>query len=106
MRLVQTTDPKPVELLIAKFAAKHNLKAQKDKGDDTQVIFGRSGQIYQHSDKCLGVIYSDSKDTSAHSWLSRMEGAAQRVRVPQADHGSGIQRHLRHAVSDDPNDWY
>jgi hypothetical protein len=46
MRLVQTTDPKPVELLIAKFAAKHNLKAQKDTGDDTKVIFGRSGQIY------------------------------------------------------------
>ena len=45
---------------IAKFAAKHRLKIQTDRADDTVIIPGKTGHIYEYSDDLLGVIFVGS----------------------------------------------
>jgi hypothetical protein len=42
---------------IARFASRHRLKVTKDKSDDTTVIVGKAGQIYEYSDTLLGVLF-------------------------------------------------
>ena len=45
---------------IAKFAAKYRLKSQTDKADDTVIIPGKTGHIYEYGDDLLGVIFVGS----------------------------------------------
>jgi len=40
---------------IAEFAKAHRLKAQRE--DDTVIIGGKAGQIYEYSDSLLGVLF-------------------------------------------------
>lgn len=44
-------------MTIQFFATKRNLRATKDKGDDTTVIRGRYGHLYEYDDDHLAVIY-------------------------------------------------
>jgi hypothetical protein len=39
------------------FASKHRLKPQRDPADDTTVIVGSAGHIYEYSDVLLGVMF-------------------------------------------------
>jgi hypothetical protein len=56
---------------VIEFALKNKLKAQKDQ-DETNVIPGRTGHIYEHSADRLGVLYSSPKDKDATRWLRHM----------------------------------
>jgi len=42
---------------LTEFAATYNLKAKRDAGDDTTIIPGRTGHIYEHSEAELAVMY-------------------------------------------------
>lgn len=57
--------------VVIEFALRHKLKAQKDQ-DETNVIPGRTGHIYEHSADRLGVLYSSPKDKDATRWLRHM----------------------------------
>jgi hypothetical protein len=45
------------EMTITDFATQHRLKTKHDKGDDTTIIPGKAGQLYEYSDKEFAVIY-------------------------------------------------
>jgi hypothetical protein len=55
---------------IKQFAEGHRLKLVRDKSDDTPVIIGKSGQIYEYSDDEFGVMFITpvSKPARTHSW--------------------------------------
>jgi hypothetical protein len=57
---------------IVTFAAKHRLKTKIDL-DDTTIIFGRSGQIFEYDAQHLGVLYSNSKDLTSQRWNTARE---------------------------------
>lgn len=45
------------------FAATHRLKSSRDKGDDTTVIVGRIGHLYEYSSTELGVMVVNTSRT-------------------------------------------
>lgn len=55
---------------IKQFAERHRLKLVRDKSDDTPVIIGKGGQIYEYSEAELGVMFITpvSKPTRTHFW--------------------------------------
>lgn len=55
---------------IKQFAGRHRLKLVRDKSDDTPVIIGKSGQIYEYSEAELGVMFIKpvSKPARTHFW--------------------------------------
>jgi hypothetical protein len=56
-------------MTVADFAANHRLKTRVDD-DNTTIIPGRHGQIYEYDDQLLGVIYSNPRDKAANRWLT------------------------------------
>src|SRR2546426_8893941 len=44
-------------MTINDFATQHRLKTKHDKGDDTTIIPGKSGQLYEYSDEEFAVMY-------------------------------------------------
>jgi hypothetical protein len=56
--------------MIARFAAKQRLKLKSD-ADDTRVIFGRSGQIFEDAPGRLGVMFSSPIAKSGEMWGNR-----------------------------------
>ena len=55
---------------MKQFAERHRLKLCRDKSDDTPVIIGKAGQIYEYSDDELGVMFITpvSKPARTHFW--------------------------------------
>ena len=45
------------EMTITDFATQHRLKTKHDKGDDTTIIPGKAGQLYEYSDEEFAVMY-------------------------------------------------
>ena len=45
------------EMTINDFATQHRLKTKHDKGDDTTIIPGKAGQLYEYSDEEFAVMY-------------------------------------------------
>jgi hypothetical protein len=44
-------------MTITDFATQHRLKTKHDKGDDTTIIPGKAGQLYEYSDEEFAVMY-------------------------------------------------
>jgi hypothetical protein len=59
----------PDETLKA-FVAKNRLKLRKDI-DETSIVLGRTGQIYEHSDGVLGVMFMPASAKTADKWCNR-----------------------------------
>jgi hypothetical protein len=55
---------------INRFAQRHRLKLVHDKSDDTLLIFGKGGHIYEYSDNELGVMFITPvrKPARTHFW--------------------------------------
>ena len=45
------------EMTINDFATQHRLKTKHDRGDDTTIIPGKAGQLYEYSDEELAVMH-------------------------------------------------
>jgi hypothetical protein len=55
---------------LAGFASWQRLKVGKDAADDTEVILGRTGQIYYYSDDELGVMFIPKGKPKTRQWRS------------------------------------
>jgi len=44
-------------MTITDFATQHRLKTKHDKGDETTIIPGKAGQLYEYSDEEFAVMY-------------------------------------------------
>ena len=56
--------------MIQKFAERHRLKVRRNKGDDTEVIAGKFGHLYEYAKGLLGLCFMPGRNT-AHLWESR-----------------------------------
>jgi hypothetical protein len=66
---------------LKEFGTKHRLKVTVD-GDGESVIKGKQGEIYQHSEKQLGVIFMPpSKTDKCGRWCPKVWGNLRRAGV-------------------------
>ncbi len=66
-------------MTITDFATQHRLKTKHDKGDDTTIIPGKAGQLYEYSDEEFAVMYflPATKPARPRVW-NRMRGPVRR----------------------------
>jgi hypothetical protein len=69
---------------LSRFATKHHLQVTKDSQDNTSIISGRNGQIYEHSDHELGVMIMPPNDSAPRLWaFTRTKGLSLGMTVQQ-----------------------
>ena len=72
--------------MVKSFATANKLQIPRIDTDGTPVLFGRTGQVFEHDSARLGVIYANPKDLTSQRW-NTFRGEALNAGMELIQHG-------------------
>src|ERR1051326_740564 len=75
---------------LSEFARRHRLRVANDSGDNTKIIVGAFGQVYEHGSGRLGVMFILPNKSRPRAWASaKKRGIAVGMRLIQNGDAEG-----------------